>query len=338
MVDITAMFAKGKKQYFVFPWANGGNLYSLWEKHDGYDSSPSRSEIAHRFIPSIIKQLVGLAHALKKLHAFSHGSAASYRHGDLKPENILVFDYKERGFPGIWKMADLGLARYHFAATGERKATTSNSGAGTISYQPPESIHAKAAATSRLYDIWSMGCIILQMMTWLLYGTRKLDELTTRTTPAAFARDQSSYWTATYDGRRYHNISVHPYIITHMAQMRQDVQNSKALQDLLFIIEHKLLVVKRPPNATVTWAEGYRTNAADLHQSLQKIQVACKDPGYCVSGRGISQQASFLQIPQGQTLGVKKGKKVSSNSSISSIQYDNLLSMHAYPLRIPRST
>lgn len=331
------MFAMGKKQYFVFPWANGGNLYNLWENHDGYEGSPGRSDIAYRFIPSIIKQLVGLAHALKKLHAFSHGSADSYRHGDLKPENILVFDYRERGFPGVWKMADLGLARYHFSATGERKPTTSNSGAGTISYQPPESIHAKAAATSRLYDIWSMGCILLQLMTWLLYGTRKLEELTKRTTPAAFARDQSSYWTATYDGRRYHNISVHPYIIQHMDQMRQHVQGSKALQELLDIIEKKLLVVKRPPYATVT-ADGYRTNAADLYQSLQSIQAKCKIPGYCVSGRGIAQQASFLQVPQGQTLGVEKGNKVSSNSSISSIQYDNLLSMHVYPFRQPRPT
>lgn len=332
------MFAKGKKQYFVFPWANGGNLSNLWKKHDGYYGSYGRSDIAYRLIPAIVKQLVGLAHALKELHTFSHGSAASYRHGDLKPENILVFDYEERGFPGVWKMADLGLARYHYKATGDRKYVTSNSGAGTISYQPPESIYAKASATSRLYDIWSMGCILLQMMTWLLYGTRKLSELTTNTTPAAFARDQSSYWTATYHGGKYHNIRIHPAVQDHMRQMKRDVQGSKALQALLSVIEDKLLVVKRPPNTTVPWAKGFRTNAADLHQSLREIQVECKNPGYCVSGRGIAQQASFLQVPQGQTLGVEKRNKVSSNSSISSIQYDSLLSMHVYPFRQPRPT
>lgn len=323
------MFSIGNKQYFVFPWASGGNLRNLWKKHDGYYGQYGRLDIACRLIPAIVEQLVGLADALKVLHAFHHGNAASYRHGDLKPENILIFDYKDHRFPGVWKMADLGLARYHTTATGDRVYVTSNSGAGTISYQPPESIRAKAAATSRLYDIWSMGCILLQLMTWLLYGIEKIDELTTRTTPSVFARDQSSYWTATYHGGKYHNIRIHPEVQEHIRQMKRDVQGSKALQKLLSFIEDKLLVVKCPPKATIT-ARGCRTNAADLHQSLKKLQASCQDPEYCGSGRGISQQASHLQVPHGQTLGVGKGNKVSSNSLISSLQYDITFSLHLY--------
>lgn len=328
LVDIAAMIAIGKKQYFVFPWADGGNLLNLWKSRDSFHD---RSEIARRHIPDVLNQLVGLTEALERLHAFKHGKAASYRHGDLKPENILVFDSQNHDFPGVWKMADLGLARYHMAATGDRIYVTSNSGAGTISYQPPESVGAGAAPTSRLYDIWSMGCIMLQLMTWLIYGTKKLDDLT-RNTKSVFAKDESSYWIASWDETRgYHNIKVHPSVKNHMAQMHRDLKGSKALQQLLAIIEDKLLVVQLPKKATIS-ESGCRTNAADLHTSLKEIQAACGDRGYWFSGGNIVKQASNLQIPQGQTLDVEKPNKVSSNSSISSIQ-DRTLLIYMYPFR-----
>ncbi|KAK2597572.1 hypothetical protein N8I77_012351 [Diaporthe amygdali] len=310
VVEIAAMIAIEKKQYFVFPWADGGNLRNLWKSRDSYHE---RSEIACRYIPDIVNQLVGLTDALERLHAFPYGEAASYRHGDLKPENILIFDSKSPSFLGIWKMADLGLARYHMAATGDRLYVTSNSGAGTISYQPPESVDAKAAPTSRLYDIWSMGCIFLQLMTWLVYGTSEIEELT-RKTKSVFAKGESSYWSAeSWDETNgYHNLKVHPSVTKHMERMKGDVQGSKALQGLLLIIQDKLLVVQRPKEATIS-ESGCRTNAADLHRSLKKIQAACEDRGYWFSGGNVVQQASHLQIPQGQTLDVGRGNKLNDN-------------------------
>lgn len=326
VVDIAAMITIGKKQYFVFPWADGGNLLNLWKSRDSHHD---RSSITRQHIPDILNQLVGLAGALTRLHAFHHGNSDSYRHGDLKPENILIFDRKNHDSLGVWKMADLGLARYHMAATGDRLPTRSNGGAGTISYQPPETINAKFAATSRLYDVWSMGCIILQLMTWLLYGTRKVDELT-RNTKSVFAKGESSYWSAAWtekDG--YHNIDIHPSVKNHIAQMKWDLQagGSEALRHLLCIVEHKLLVVKLPPGATKL-QPGCRVNAADLYLSLLRIQAACKDQRYWFSGGNVVKQASHLQIPQGQTLGVGRGNKVSSNSLNSNIQDRILLHIH----------
>lgn len=307
VVEIAAMVAIEKKQYFVFPWADGGNLLNLWKSQDSHSD---RSHIARHQIPHIVDQLVGLTYALAKLHSFRHGKAASYRHGDLKPENFLVFDTKNHKSLGVWKMADLGLARYHMAATGDRKYVTSNSGAGTISYQRPESVDAGAAPTSRLYDIWSMGCIILQLMTWLLYGTRKIDELT-RNTKSPFGKDESSYWIASWnEERRYHKIGVHPSVKNHMAQMRRDLQGSKALRDLLSVVEHRLLVVKRPPSSKSS-QRGCRAIASDLHLSLQRVQVACRDQRFWFSGDNIVEQASASQLPQEQSPSTKTGTNVS---------------------------
>lgn len=308
------MFAIGKKQYFVFPWANGGNLLDLWRSRNSHHD---RSLIARQHIPDIVNQLVGMTYALATLHAFSHGQAGSYRHGDLKPENVLIFDTNQDDFLGNWKMADLGLARYHIAATGDRIYVTSNSGAGTISYQPPESFKSGASPTSRLYDIWSMGCILLQLMTWLLYGTRKIDELT-RNTKSAFAKDESSYWTACWNDKRgYHKVKVHLSVKNHIEEMKRDVQGSQALQDLLSIIEDKLLVVQLPEKANIP-KMGCRTSAADLHESLRTIQKECGNPSYWLSNRSIVKQASHPRISREQATLVRKGNKVSSNSLISS--------------------
>ncbi|KAI3390842.1 hypothetical protein diail_8545 [Diaporthe ilicicola] len=260
VVDIAAMIAIGKKQYFLFPWANGGNLLDLWKSQDSHHD---RSRIASQHIPGMVNQLVGLSGALARLHSFQHGKTASYRHGDLKPQNILIFDSNNHNCLGVWRMADLGLARYHMAATGDRLYVTSNSGAGTISYQPPESVKAGAAATSRLYDIWSMGCIILQLITWLVYGIEKIDEIT-RSTKSPFANDESSYWIASWEAERgYRNIKLHPAVQSHIAQMKHDVRGSRALQDLLSIIEDKLLVVKLPEKAAVSKLNDTWVKAAD---------------------------------------------------------------------------
>lgn len=299
VVDIAAMIVIGKKQYCVFPWADGGNLLNFWESRDSYHD---RSVIATRHIPDIVNQLVGLAGALARLHNFTQGKSGGYRHGNLTPENILVFDSKSHNSLGIWKIAGLGLGKYHMIASGDRVYVTSNSRAGTISYQPPESLTAKVAPTSRRYDIWFMGCIILQLLTWLLYGTRKIDELT-RNAQSVIAKGESSYWTASWNERRgYHNIRIHSSVRSHMAQMKHDSQGSRALRDLLSIVENKLLVVQLPRKAAIPeW--GRRTNSADLHESLKRIQAACKDQRYWFPGGNIVKQAIHPKTPQGQSSG-----------------------------------
>lgn len=277
------MMSIGKKQYFIFPWADGGNLINLWKSRDSHHD---RSVIACQHIPDIVDQLVGLADALARMHNLTRGTPGGYRHGDLKPENILIFDSNNRSSLGVWKMADLALARYHMAETGDRLYVTSNSGAGTISYQPPESVNARATPTSRLYDIWSMGCIILQLLTWLLYGTGKVDELT-RHTKSVFSKDESSYWIASWNERRgYHNIDIHPAVKKHMVRMRRDLQGSEALSELLSIVEHRLLVIKLPPSVTSS-EQGCRANASELRLSLHSIQAACREQYYWFSGVNI---------------------------------------------------
>jgi serine/threonine protein kinase len=95
----------------------------------------------------------------------------SIRHGDLKLENILNFSEGDSSL-GTLKIADMGLAKRHVVATQERDVLTSTR-YGTVRYEAPETainIHSQ----SRLYDIWSMGCITLEFVIWNLYGNIEL--------------------------------------------------------------------------------------------------------------------------------------------------------------------
>lgn len=142
IIDVKAIFDQGFKRYYMFPWADGGDLWSLWERHR---LIKARGE--SKFVADIVEQILGLAGALAVLHQ------GNCRHGDLKPENILIF--RRQNQPDMWKIADLGLAKFHIDPTQERRGPTSTRH-GTFSYEPPEFLN-DPQPTSRLYDIWSMG-------------------------------------------------------------------------------------------------------------------------------------------------------------------------------------
>ena len=63
----------------------------------------------------------------------------------------------------------------HLNDTGIRKHASSSQ-FGTRAYEPPEAVTRLLAPRSRLYDIWSFGCVMLEFVVWLLYGHRGLDE------------------------------------------------------------------------------------------------------------------------------------------------------------------
>lgn len=231
---------------------------------------------AHRdsaLVMDIMTQLVGLASAIKMMHK------QNYRHGDLKPENILVFTNDTN--VGVWKIADLGLAKFHQKATHERLVPTSMIGAGTVSYGPPEPTTNSESPRSRLYDIWSMGCMILQLVICLFYGNRALADLNKKTEAQTFKRE-SSYWQGDSHVFRWNNIKVHKEVLSIIERMDRDFASSNpstaigtlALVDLARLVRTRLLVVELPS----IWRGdresplGYRAQAEDVYEELKKIQ------------------------------------------------------------------
>ena len=73
-------------------------------------------------------------------------------HKDIKPQNILL-DKSAKTF----KLGDLGVST-HLTKT----LCTKEASQGTMRYMPPEQLNGKLSLKS---DIWSLGCVLLEMCT-----------------------------------------------------------------------------------------------------------------------------------------------------------------------------
>lgn len=273
IIEVKAIITwTGKGKYFMFQWADGGNLRDFY-------MSIKHPRLSVSFIKEIIRQLVGLADALNTLHNYKKHDkdAGSYRHGDLKPENILRFENGTK--TGTFKISDMGLAKHHMDETGVRGPTTTRH--GTPLYEPPEAISNSKEARSRQYDIWSMGCVILELIVWLLYGNEELEKFNNCLHDSF--KDTSPYWAL--DNKRP---EVHPSVKKCMDHIGEDPEcsGSTAVGDLLRIVRTKLLVVKLPPktmsfrqqmaarsstSSTSSPSGHYRAKAEDFHEALKGI-------------------------------------------------------------------
>ncbi|KAJ8133057.1 hypothetical protein O1611_g564 [Lasiodiplodia mahajangana] len=155
LIKCIAAVQKERKHFFVFPWADGGNLREFWAADD-FPSTNTET------ICWVISQMRGLADALTALHDYN------IRHGDLKPENILRFSDNTTPGYGRLVIADFGLAKTHTAITRSRHFPT-RTVTGTARYEAPEAF-LQEKSRSRVYDVWSMGCILLEFLIWVLHG------------------------------------------------------------------------------------------------------------------------------------------------------------------------
>jgi serine/threonine protein kinase len=146
--------------YLMFEWANGGSLENIWRK---YPQAVSKVGV----VKDAVKQMLGLAGALVATHQ------AKIRHGDLKPQNILCFLDNADSIFGTLKIGDWGLAKYHNVMTRSRQVVGQVTATkwGTALYEAPEADSMLGRRIlSRQYDVWAMGCILLELIIWLLYG------------------------------------------------------------------------------------------------------------------------------------------------------------------------
>jgi serine/threonine protein kinase len=171
LIRTIAYYYWNKDHYFMFPWAQGGNLWEFWK------TSTRNIDDTNNTFDWMLKQFIGLTSALGELHhgIKSNGEERNCRHGDLKPQNILCFTSNDPEQQPTLVITDVGLARLHSEATALRDSTKSSN--FTKRYAPPElDTESKSTPKSRRMDIWSLGCIYLEFLIWFLYGSDGLEQ------------------------------------------------------------------------------------------------------------------------------------------------------------------
>lgn len=121
------------------------------------------------------EQCLGLADAFAYTHGLipstSGQKAERQLHADLTPDNILVFPSEANVSIPFLKLADFGLSRKVDSNGRLPKAHIT----ATLTYEPPEQVLLKEQASLQ-WDIWRLGCLYLEFITWGLLGYHGVKE------------------------------------------------------------------------------------------------------------------------------------------------------------------
>lgn len=134
------------KVYIFMEYCDGGSLAALLEHG------------------RIEDETVIMVYALQMLEGLAYLHERQVVHRDIKPENILL------DHDGIIKFVDFGAAKVIARQTGGTVAAglapgRQNSMQGTPMYMSPEVIRGSSSGRLGSADIWSLGCVILEMAT-----------------------------------------------------------------------------------------------------------------------------------------------------------------------------
>ncbi|KAI8952095.1 kinase-like domain-containing protein [Xylaria longipes] len=234
-----------------FPWAGGGDLWDFWEAN-----GPQELKRTLDVFLWALRQITGLTHALELIHQ------AKTRHGDLKPSNILHFTDGNTKL-GTLKIADFGVSRTHKIETGLRKNPTITK-ASTFIYEAPEAHDSfkNLQSRSRKYDCWSMGCIMLEFVIWLLYDCKAISSCLIKRDPP----DHAYYRPIAGPDPRNQAIEdameVHPVVNKAVREMENHIWfENTAVEAIVKLVKSGLLKIKPEE----------RLGAGDTHKALQAI-------------------------------------------------------------------
>lgn len=187
LIKLQLTYLYRDRYHLLFRWADG-NLRDYWQAHPGPSDVPRTQDYAIW----VASQWLGLARGLLAIHHCPPDESAKLedeipndglgyqrvkgRHGDIKPENILWFnsyDDRERQIPtrGRLVISDFGLTEFHRDETG---LVSPINVARSPTYRPPE--YDVSENISQSYDIWTLGCVLLEFIVWYLQGFEAFDQ------------------------------------------------------------------------------------------------------------------------------------------------------------------
>ena len=215
ILELLASYTYKDKHNLVTPLAEGGTLADLFASDR--QTTPFLSN------ESFFIGLTKLSSAIEHVHNVVENRIDLNLigcHHDLRPKNILVSR-------GALLLADFGLSR--FKGPTESSGTIFEKGAGD--YRAPECEDISDALFSKFVirrssDIWSFGCIVAEVATYMILGRSGVEEFKRK---RRFKKGQGYYYLF-HCGRGEQNVAVNEWLI-ELAQ--KSSTSCKLLLDLV---------------------------------------------------------------------------------------------------------
>lgn len=282
MIKLLATYEHDDQFHLLFPLARC-NLRDYMLK----DAQSRRSK---EFIFWFLEQVEGLAGAIHLIH--EEGSptikpekatnllqpnaslqipkarpqGTGYHH-DIKPENILHFDELDREIPplGVYQIADFGVGKFHefLPKTGEISRGTTHP-RGTVTYAAPESRIPSPEAgnaekgklhVSRPYDVWSFGCVVMEMLVWLVLGKQEWADFEHNRFGPVWGDDKTEDSDAFWVGdASFRNPKVRPAVKNMLKALRES-EATRSSKSLLLIVDLIEEILEVDPNKRIVMSE-----------------------------------------------------------------------------------
>ncbi|KAF2966735.1 hypothetical protein GQX73_g6846 [Xylaria multiplex] len=292
LIKLLLTFQHGRKYYFLFEWADG-NLEEYWKKFP---------EVPEHSIEQSIwmaQQCSGLATAVKRIHGLatwqrerrndpsfltdpSENEKEWGRHGDIKPNNILWFSSHGRE-SGLYVLSDLGLTRYYSSLTRSRVSPTSIDGCTEV-YRPPEMDIPGQHICSK-YDIWSLGCVFLELCTWWLGGFSSVKEFENQRAPEPDKIiEEPKYFfipEQTYDAQA----QLKPVVVEWIKKLRNWAKDDLFAGPMLDLIEKDMLVVNKHRRSAI---DRVCAEISKIIEQLPSPNISVNSPPVSLTSAGCS--------------------------------------------------
>lgn len=286
---LVALEAKGNKHLvkLLFSYEHKGSYHLVFRRATGNLREFWELNPHPQFRPDSIlwslRQMIGITQGLRIIHNFqvlipltvtevemetpqgkakmsvSNGEERFGRHGDLKPENILWF---RDSTGGVFQITDFGLASFHGRDTRTKAAPYTIYSSPT--YEPPEChIHLPV---SRAYDLWSLGCLFLEWVSWMLNGWQAIDDFSRSRLEQSLIMNKDGiisddyFWSLIIEGNS-RTARVREGVEQWVLNLRAHPRCSQLMHDLLSIIMEDLLCI----------FPSERSNAARLNDNLLNL-------------------------------------------------------------------
>lgn len=251
--------------YMILPKADGD--MEKWMKNDpGYlEDFASRRDYIYEIMISIVSGVAYIHKEIKGTVGFHH---------DLSPKNILHFSRANSKTP-VWKICDFGGSNL--------KDTMGDTGTsheiGTPTYAPPEFFEKNGSKHGRAYDMFSLGCILLELATILKYGWT--DDGLENFTQLRLQNERRD--TSRHPKAYYSNMDIVKYWIT---RLKQDA--SIPFRHVLEFIEETLVgryqrIFAWELEIDLRWTKDPETPPNDIFGRLRDIAQAARKPTNAIS-------------------------------------------------------